>query len=439
MKKFFQIIAMIVAVLAAGMGALLHLKNHMPKGFATWFPKLFAGALTPVWGLAGAVSGLLGLLSGAPLAALFGGWSAYTAWDYLKHVITVTPAGTLEKAFGPQAAGRIPPERAARMLSQRWGPSFPAAPEARVQRDLPFWTLDGGRKLLCDVWQPPVGIRPSGLALLYFHGSAWTMMDKDVGTRTLFGHLAAQGHVVMDAAYRLAPETDMAGMAGDVKRAMVWMKAHAADYAIDPHQVVLMGSSAGGQLSMLVGFSPYHPDMTPADVKDADLSVRAVVSFYGPSDLTACYFHTNQDKTTGHLREVPPPVPPNPEMEARMRRMLGERYERWGMDKGTSAGSFLALLGGHPDQVPEKYALFSPVCHVHPGCPPVFLAQGVDDLIVPVEATRALAGKLQDAGVPVVNLIFPDTDHGFELAMPRLNPAARVAFYELDRFLALML
>ena len=76
--------------------------------------------------------------------------------------------------------------------------------------------------------------------------------------------------------------------------------------------------------------------------------------------------------------------------------------------------------------------------HVHPGCPPTFLAQGEDDLITPAAASRVMADRLAEAGVPVVSLVFPHTDHGFDLALPTFNPAARVMLYELDRFLALI-
>jgi acetyl esterase/lipase len=78
-----------------------------------------------------------------------------------------------------------------------------------LKQNLPFATIPGSeRQLLCDLWQPPENVPPSGLAFIYMHGSAWYLLDKDVGTRPFFSHLAAQGHVVMDVAYRLAPETD---------------------------------------------------------------------------------------------------------------------------------------------------------------------------------------------------------------------------------------
>ena len=68
------------------------------------------------------------------------------------------------------------------------------------ERDLSFWTIPGtDRDLLCDVWRPNDG-SGSGLGIVYLHGGAWFIMDKDFGTRPLFNHLVAQGHTVMDVA-----------------------------------------------------------------------------------------------------------------------------------------------------------------------------------------------------------------------------------------------
>jgi acetyl esterase/lipase len=300
-----------------------------------------------------------------------------------------------------------------------------------------FWTLPGsGRKLLCDIWQPPAGVRPSGLAFLYFHGSAWTMLDKDYGTRPFFRYLTGQGHLVMDVAYRLSPETAIPGMVGDVKRAVAWMKCNAARYGANPEKIVLGGGSAGGHISLLAAYAPNHPDLTPVDVKGEDLSVRAVISEYGPSDLAACYYHTNQDKTTRN-RPVRP-AKENPGMARLMRKIMGDRYERLGFDKSMDAGSFYQLIGGHPDEMLDRYALLSPVTHVCAGCPPTLLIQGEDDLITSVEATRVFAQKLRDAGVPVISVVFPQTDHGFDLMLPDLSPSAQAALYDIERFLALM-
>jgi acetyl esterase/lipase len=138
-------------------------------------------------------------------------------------------------------------------------------------------------------------VAPSGLALVYVHGSAWYLLDKDFSTRPVFRHLAPQGHVVMDVAYQLYPEADMLGMVGDVKRAIAWMKAHGPTYGVDPERVAIAAGSAGGYLALLTAYTPRERALTPSDVGDADLSVRGVISCCGPTDVRAHYDHTRQN------------------------------------------------------------------------------------------------------------------------------------------------
>ncbi|MCL5256941.1 MAG: alpha/beta hydrolase fold domain-containing protein, partial [Chloroflexi bacterium] len=97
-----------------------------------------------------------------------------------------------------------------------------------------------------------------------------------------------------------------------------------------------------------------------------------------------------------------------------------------------------ALLGGTPDEVPETYQAASPVTYAGPGCPPTMLLQGEHDAVTSAEAVRVLAGKLEEAGVPVVNIEYPQTEHAFDLILPKISPPAQAALYEVERFLALM-
>ena len=96
------------------------------------------------------------------------------------------------------------------------------------------------------------------------------------------------------------------------------------------------------------------------------------------------------------------------------------------------------LLGGWPQAVPDMYRLASPISHVHPGCPPTLLIQGNQDLITPVDATRELYAKLVETGVPAINIIFPWTEHAFDVFFPQFSPPAQSALYDVDRFLALL-
>jgi acetyl esterase/lipase len=119
----------------------------------------------------------------------------------------------------------------------------------------------------------------SGLAFIYLHGGAWYFLDKDLGTRPFFRHLAAQGHVIMDVDYRLAPETDIMGMVNDVKRAIVWMKENAYTYGVNPNRIVVGGGSSGGHLALLSAYTTKNLRFTPKELEGKDISVCAVISF----------------------------------------------------------------------------------------------------------------------------------------------------------------
>jgi acetyl esterase/lipase len=281
-------------------------------------------------------------------------------------------------------------------------------------------------------------VRPSGLALIYLFGSAWYMLDKDFGTRPFFKHLTAQGHVIMDVAYRLAPETDLTGMVHDVKRAVVWMKEQANIYGIDPSRIIVSGGSAGAHLALMTAYTSNDPKFTPAELAGKDISVYAVISIYGQSDLTAMYYHTNQHLTTRSIPGTPKKAVPS-KMPNWMVKAFGKEYHRLGFDKDfVKSGSMATLLGGHPDEYPERYAQFSPLTYVHANCPPTLLIHGEHDIMAPVTAIRRLHSHLVEEHVPTVLHILPQTDHGFDLILPKIAPAAHNAIYDVERFMAIM-
>jgi acetyl esterase/lipase len=381
-------------------------------------PKLTAGALSPYWAIMGLVGAVIGWVYQAlwaiPMGIVGAGMMIWYVWR-----CTRDHTG-FEDAFGAGWKDQILPQQARHMVQKRWTwfLKMKASPEPSWERDIPFWTIpDTDRQLLCDLWRPADG-NVSGLAIIYFHGSAWHVGDKDMFTRPFFRHLVAQGHTVMDVAYRLCPEVDIYGMIGDVKHAIAWMKANASRYGVNPEKIVLGGGSTGCHLALLAAYAPQHPELTPADIEDADLSACGVISYYGPTDLLALYEYENQQKYV----DRPPVTIGDPDYTL----------------KNDDIGRIDTLLGGHPQDVPHMYELASPVTHVHPGCPPTLLMQGDKDLLVPADATCALYKKLVEAGVPAINIIFPWTDHVFDLLFPQLSPPAQSALYDVDRFLALL-
>lgn len=229
-------------------------------------PKYLGASLAPYVALAGALGAVLGLVYGSWLAIGAGFIGSVLAADYVRRIMTAHDG--FDRAFGINWKERIRPQSEQHMLRRRWSWRVPHAPEPRWVRDLAFWTIPGSdRNLLCDLWQPPAGVATSGTAIVYLHGGAWYLLDKDVLTRLFFRQLAAQGHVIMDVAYRCCPEVDVVGMVGDAKRAIAWMKAHASEFGVRPEQVVLAGASSGGHIALLAAYNPNHASLTPAELR----------------------------------------------------------------------------------------------------------------------------------------------------------------------------
>ena len=412
--------AYLLAFLCLILNVSLFVRLKPPYNFYFVVPQIVAVVLSPFLVILGFLGAGLGWLYHAPIAIVAGLLSGGISTIYI--ALVIVPQRDFDHAFGKDWRRKISPDQESHLLKRRWNIRLPETGEPQWERDIPFWTIPGtDRKLLCDLWQPPEGIARSGLAFVYLHGGGWWILDKDFGTRPFFHQIAAQGHVIMDVAYRLCPEVDIYGMVGDVKRAIAWMKTNAGRYQVNSDRIVLGGASAGGHLSLLAAYTPVYPRLTPADVQDCDLSVRAVVSYYGPTDLRACYEHINQKRLIDR-----------PKVEIGL---PGSDTMKKNISRG---GRLDTLLGGHLHEVPKIYELASPVTHVHSGCPPTLLIQGEPDAIAPVAATQELYQRLIECGVPAVNIVYPLTNHAFDLLLPQVSPPAHASLYNLERFLALV-
>ncbi len=437
-KLIIQILVGVSAGLAALLSIPLFLRLRWPAPML-WLIKLYVSALAQWLAFTGVLAIIVGLSTGSAFISFIGIYDVLIFSTYIYRVTRPPgPSGSFEQAFGLHWKDSISAQQKQHFLPSRTIASLPVVPKPRMEPNISFATIPGtDRKLLCDVWQPPSNVPPSGLAFIYLHGSAWYLLDKDLGTRPFFSHLAAQGHLIMDVAYRLAPETDMMGMINDVKRAIVWIKENADSYGVNPNRIVVGGGSAGGHLALMAAYTANNPMFTPKELEGNDLSVCAVISMYGPTDLKAMYYHMNQHLTTRSIPGRPKKTVPT-QMPRWIIKKMGNDYHRLGFDKDfENAGAFATLLGGHPDECPERYALFSPVTHVDSDCPPTLLIHGEHDLMAPVKSTRILHVRLTNKNVKTIIHILPQTDHAFDLILPKRSPSAHTAFFDVERFLAL--
>jgi len=426
-------LARILGLLAAGVAAIVLRPVNSYQGFMV---KSTATAQTPALTALGALAAALGIKCRSPFAVLTGAVGAGVGATYIRKV-TMGHDG-FARAFGADWRSSIPPDAARRMLRHRLTWRLPRVPEPCWTRDVPFAVIPGtDRTLLADMWEPAAGVVRTGTAIVYLYGGSWHFFDKDVLTRPFFRQLTAQGHVVMDAGHRSCPETDIAGMVGDVHRAVAWIKRNASRYGVDPRRVVVMGGSSGAHIALLAAYAPDDGRLKPADLRGADTSVMAVVSFYGIPELSSAFDRWLAQAGT---------APAKPWVRSEPGR-LANAINRLVMGRPLTAAQsppappiqqlMRNLLGGSPAEVPGMVPLGSPMYHVSAACPPTLMFQGTHDAVVPLASARELQRALATAGVPVIYVEYPWTEHAFDLMYPPLaNPAAKAALYDVERFLA---
>ena len=188
-------------------------------------------------------------------------------------------------------------------------------------------------------------------AVIIVHGGGFTGGNKRVFVTPIFEPLSRAGFAWFSIDYRLAPKFPFPAAIEDVDRAIEYLKAHAAEYKVDPKRIALLGESAGGHVVSYVGTQT-----------DPRWSVAAVVSFYGPHNLIGEYeMRKRQAKAPGALE------------------------------------AFLAIKTFDPPAF-QRLAAASPINHVHENLPPYLLVHGNNDQVVDYQQSVKMCQRLRQAG-----------------------------------------
>jgi acetyl esterase/lipase len=121
-----------------------------------------------------------------------------------------------------------------------------------------YATVMGTRPLKLDVYRVPnAAPKP---AIVFVHGGSYVNGDPRDDRNAVFGesdafmaYVAAHGYVVVTPRYRLADEAKWPAQLIDVKTAIRWLRANAAQYGVDPQRIAVWGESAGGHIAAMVG------------------------------------------------------------------------------------------------------------------------------------------------------------------------------------------
>ena len=206
---------------------------------------------------------------------------------------TFTPSSTVTPTFtpSPTVTPTITPSLTPTPTAMPYPPVLeqPIAP-GLVVRDLTYCINDIPLKM--DVYFPQEIGSPAP-ALVYVHGGGWIGGDKEkaVGLEDVPA-LTAAGYLVAAVDYRRPPKYPFPDMVVDVKCAVRFLRARAAEFNIRPDAIGVWGSSAGGHIASLVGLADKSMGWDTGEYSEQSSSVRVVVDMFGPTDLKRLSFST---------------------------------------------------------------------------------------------------------------------------------------------------
>lgn len=220
-----------------------------------------------------------------------------------------------------------------------------------------------GERGMIDIYLP--GNKVPYPFILGIHGGGWCGGDR-TSYRHFWPRVRAAGFAFALCSYRLAPEFHYPNQYNDLINVLKWLKENGSKYGLDTNRCALLGGSAGGHMLMLSGLR------ATKEIPGEIVKIKALINYCGVMNVKDQYFY---DATVRH-------------------------------SKMTSN-----FIGGTPEEQDDKYREASPINHVHKQAPPVWMAHGEKDNVVPIGQSEKMAAALKENGVECVFMKAPGRGH----------------------------
>jgi len=232
-----------------------------------------------------------------------------------------------------------------------------------------------------DLWMPTgEGPHPGAIGI---HGGFW----RNRYGLDHFGHvcaaLTARGLATWNIEYRRIGDASggWPGTFNDVAAAANYLFDHAAKLNIDPARIVVIGHSAGGHLASWLASMANVPEESP--IRDEPLDLCGAIPLAGLLDL------------------------------------------RMTWAQGLGSGAVVELLGGAPDDVPDRYDAASPFT-LAPSPAPHVVVHGSNDVLVPARMSARYRTEASKLGADVELLTLRNASH-FDVIDPESSVWPEIA------------
>ncbi len=247
-----------------------------------------------------------------------------------------------------------------------------------------------GVALTLDVFTPKDA---NGAAVIFAVSGGWFSAHEAINV-SFFGELLKRGYTVFAVVHGSQPKFTIPEIAEDMHRAVRFIRHNASRFRIDPARIGIMGASAGGHLSLLIGTSGAPG---PADAKDPvdreSSRVQAVACFFPPTDFL---------NVGAPGRDI---------FQALEAELGAFRAPFDFVEREEKTGRLVAIQSR--EKRLEIAREISPVTHVSADDPPSLIIHGDADKLVPIQQAQVFEEKMRSVGATVKLVTKPGAGHGW--------------------------
>ncbi|MGH3517416.1 MAG: alpha/beta hydrolase fold domain-containing protein [Haloechinothrix sp.] len=277
----------------------------------------------------------------------------------------------------------------------------PAPADAPVIADIPYAEAEPADSAghLLDLYVPQTPGKAPHPLLIVTGGSAWLRENGKDYAAELAPFFTDAGYVVAGVSIRSSLNAPFPAQVHDIKAAIRWLRANSSDYRIDPDRIAILGTSSGGWAATMAGVTGNDPQLEGnVGITGVPSSVQAVVDLYGPTDFL--------------------------QMDEHMIDCAGFN-ERFGLDDchndPASPESLLVDCAIQDCIAAGRRA--NPITYVDSETPPMLIAHGQADLLVPHHQSELLYDALHASCTDAVFYSVPEAGHDSGIVSPDTHEA----------------
>ena len=247
-----------------------------------------------------------------------------------------------------------------------------------------------GTALTMDVFHPTANPIGAGVVLVVSGGF---FSSREAINPIFIQPMIDRGYTVFAVVHGSQPRYTVTEIIPDMNRAVRFIRHHAKDYGVDPNRIGIMGASAGGHLSLMVGTHGGAGDPNAKDLVDRESSrVQAVACFFPATDFLN--FGT-AGKEMIHATDHAKPFRP--------------AFDYQELDLATNVWITITDDGRLREIARDN----SPITYVSPDDPPTLILHGDRDTLVPLQQSQVFIAKLKEAGVANKLVVKEGAGHGW--------------------------